>query len=150
MVEEGKPAPEFSLPADSGAVITLSALRGRPVAIYFYPKGDTPPRLHRTGMRHRDAWGEFEKRGAAVLGVSPDGAASHAKFRDKYDLPFTLLADADHAVADEYGVWVEKSFAGKTYMSVERSTFVIDADGIVVKIMRKMKPADDVLAALPE
>ncbi len=108
--------------------------------------------LHRAGRRLRDAWGEFEKRGAVVLGVSPDGEASHAKFRDKYELPFTLLADEDHAVADEYGVWVEKSFAGKKYMGVDRSTFVIDAAGNLAKEMRRVKPdthADDVLAALP-
>jgi len=99
----------------------------------------------------RDAWGEFERRGAVVLGVSPDGEASHVRFRQKYDLPFTLLADPDHATAEAYGVWVEKSMYGRTYMGVERSTFVIDADGKVVKVMRSVKPsthADEVLAAL--
>ena len=99
----------------------------------------------------RDTWGEFEKRGAVVLGVSPDSEGSHAKFRDKYK-PFTLLADENHAVAENYGVWVEESFAGKKYMGVERSTFVIDADGNLAKVMRRVKPdthADEVLAALP-
>jgi len=99
----------------------------------------------------RDAWGEFEATGAVVLGVSPDSTESHAKFRDKYGLPFTLLADTDHHVADAYGVWVEKEMDGKTYEGIERSTFVIDADGKVARIMRRVKPdehADDVLAAL--
>jgi peroxiredoxin Q/BCP len=94
----------------------------------------------------------FEQRGAVVLGVSPDDTTSHERFKSKYELPFTLLADEDHAVAEAYGVWVEKNMAGKTYMGVERSTFVIDADGTVAQVMRRVKPdshADDVLAALP-
>ena len=150
MVEVGKPAPDFSLPSDSGEEIRLSALRGAPVVLYFYPRDDTPGcTAQACGIR--DAWGEFEKAGAVVLGVSPDGEASHAKFREKYDLPFTLLADTDHAVADAYGVWGEKSMYGKTYMGVDRSTFVIDADGNVAKVFRKVKPdehADQVLGAL--
>ncbi len=120
--------------------------------LYFYPKDDTPGcTTQACGIR--DAWGEFQKRGAVVLGVSPDSEGSHAKFRDKYELPFTLLADEDHSVANAYGAWVEKSMAGKTYMGVERSTFVIDADGNLAKVMRRVKPdthADQVLAALPE
>ena len=150
MVEEGGPAPDFSLPADSGEVITLSALRGRPVVLYFYPKDDTPG-CTRQACGIRDAWGEFERSGAVVLGVSPDGPKKHTKFREKYGLPFTLLADEDHAVAEAYGVWVEKSMLGKKYMGIERSTFVIDAAGNLAKIMRRVKPdthADDVLAAL--
>ena len=128
MVEEGKPAPPFALPSDTGDTVSLASLRGKPVVLYFYPKDDTPGcTAQARGIR--DAWGEFEKRGAVVLGVSPQGERSHAKFRAKYGLPFTLLADEDHAVAEKYGVWVEKTFAGKTYMGVERSTFVIDADG---------------------
>jgi peroxiredoxin Q/BCP len=149
-VEEGRPAPDFTLTSDSGETVSLSSLKGSPVVLYFYPKDDTPGcTAQACGIR--DAYGEFEDAGAIVLGVSPDGEASHAKFKEKYELPFTLLADADHAVADAYGVWGEKTFAGKTYMGVERSTFVIDADGNVVKEMRKVKPdthADDVLAAL--
>ena len=152
MLHEGGPAPDFSLRSDTGELVKLSSLRGHPVVLYFYPRDDTPGcTAQARGIR--DAWGEFEKRGAVVLGVSPDGEASHAKFREKYELPFTLLADEDHAVADAYGVWVEKSMAGKTYMGVERSTFVIDADGNVAKVMRRVKPdthADEVLAALPE
>ena len=102
-----------------------------------------------TGLR--DSWGEFEQSGAVVLGVSPDSEASHVKFKEKFDLPFTLLADPDHATAEAYGVWVEKSMYGKKCMGVERSMFVIDADGMVAKVMRKVKPgthADDVLVAL--
>ena len=149
-VEEGKPAPDFTLKSDGGEDIKLSSLKGSPVVLYFYPKDDTPGcTAQACGIR--DAYGEFEDAGAIVLGVSPDGEASHAKFKQKYELPFTLLADTDHAVADEYGVWGEKTFAGKTYMGVERSTFVIDPDGSVGRIFRKVKPdehADQVLDAL--
>ena len=151
MVKVGSPAPDFTLRSDAGEPVTLSALKGRPVVLYFYPKDDTPGcTAQACGIR--DAWGEFEARGALVLGVSPDSESSHVKFKEKYELPFTLLADTDHATAEDYGVWVEKSYAGKTYMGVERSTFVIDADGNVAKELRRVKPdthADDVLAALP-
>jgi peroxiredoxin Q/BCP len=151
MVEEGKPAPTFTLQSDRGETVSLESLRGSPVVLYFYPKDDTPGcTAQACGIR--DAWGEFEQRGAVVLGVSPDGVRSHEKFRDKYELPFPLLADEDHSVAEAYGVWVEKTMAGRTYMGVERSTFVIDADGTVAKVMRRVKPdthADDVLAILP-
>ena len=150
MVEEGKPAPEFELTSDSGESVALASLRGKPVVLYFYPKDDTPGcTAQACGIR--DAWGEFERAGAVVLGVSPDGEASHAKFKEKYGLPFPLLADPDHRVSEAYGVWGEKKMYGKTYMGVERSTFVIDADGNVAKVMRKVKPvthADDVLAVL--
>jgi thioredoxin-dependent peroxiredoxin len=150
MVEEGKPAPAFTLPSDAGEEVSLESLRGKPVVLYFYPKDDTPGcTAQARGIR--DAWGEFERSGAVVLGVSPDDATSHTKFREKYELPFTLLADEDHAVSEAYGVWVEKSFAGKKYMGVERSTFVIGADGTLEKVMRRVKPdthADEVLAAL--
>ncbi len=149
-VEAGAAAPEFTLTSDSGETVSLSSLRGKPVVLYFYPKDDTPGcTTQACGIR--DAWGEFERRGAVVLGVSPDAEASHAKFREKYDLPFPLLADPDHATAEAYGVWVEKKNYGKTYMGIERSTFVIDGDGNVAKVMRRVKPdshADDVLAAL--
>ena len=149
-VEAGAAAPEFTLTSDSGETVSLASLKGKPVVLYFYPKDDTPGcTTQACGIR--DAWGEFERRGAVVLGVSPDGEASHAKFREKYDLPFPLLADPDHATAEAYGVWVEKKNYGKTYMGIERSTFVIDADGNVAKVMRRVKPdshADDVLAAL--
>ena len=148
--EEGRPAPDFTLNSDSGEAVTLSSLKGSPVILYFYPKDDTPGcTAQACGIR--DAWGEFEKAGAVVLGVSPDDEASHATFKEKYDLPFTLLADTDHEIAEEYGVWAEKSYAGKTYMGVDRSTFVIDAEGNVAKVFLKVKPdehADQVLEAL--
>lgn len=149
-VEEGHPAPDFVLPSDAGEAVTLSSFKGSPVILYFYPKDDTPG-CTKQACGIRDAWGEFGRRGAVVLGVSPDSPRKHAKFRDKHGLPFTLLADEDHAVAEAYGVWVEKSMLGKKYMGIERSTFVIDADGIVAKVMRRVKPdthADDVLEAL--
>jgi peroxiredoxin Q/BCP len=150
MIEEGKLAPDFELPTDSGETVKLSELRGKPVVLYFYPKDDTPGcTTQACGIR--DAYGEFERAGAVVLGVSPDSEKSHVKFKDKYELPFTLLADTDHTVAEQYGVWGEKSFAGKKYMGVNRSTFVIDADGNVKRVMHDVKPAnhaDDVLEAL--
>jgi peroxiredoxin Q/BCP len=149
-VEEGAPAPDFTLTSDSGETVTLSSLRGSPVILYFYPKDDTPG-CTRQACDIRDGWAAFQRAGAVVLGVSPDKEASHAKFKAKYDLPFTLLADPDHAVSEAYDVWKQKSFAGKQYMGVERSTFVIGADGTVVKVMRKVEPkthADDVLAVL--
>jgi thioredoxin-dependent peroxiredoxin len=150
MVTEGQPAPTFTLPSDSGEDVSLESFRGRPVVLYFYPKDDTSGcTAQACGIR--DAWGEFERTGAVVLGVSPDSPSTHVKFREKYHLPFSLLSDAEHTVAEAYGTWVEKSMYGKTYMGMERSTFVIDADGNVAKIMRKMKPAehaDAVLGAL--
>ena len=150
MIEEGQSAPDFELTSDSGETVKLSALRGKPVVLYFYPKDDTPGcTTQACGIR--DAYGEFEQAGAVVLGVSPDSESSHVKFKEKFGLPFTLLADPDHAVAEQYGVWGEKTFAGKTYLGVQRSTFVIDADGNVKKVMHDVKPAshaDDVLAAL--
>ena len=150
MIEEGRPAPEFELKSDSGDTVRLSDLRGKQVVLYFYPKDDTPGcTTQACGIR--DAYAEFQSEGAVVLGVSPDDEASHVKFKDKYDLPFTLLADVGHRVADEYGVWGPKTYMGKTYHGVERSTFVIDTDGTVKRVMRKVKPAthaDDVLEAL--
>ena len=151
MVEEGKTAPDFELTSDTGERVKLSDLRGKPVVLYFYPKDDTPGcTAQACGIR--DAHAEFKKRGAVVLGVSPDDEASHVRFRDKYSLPYTLLADPDHQVAEAYGVWVEKNAYGKKRMGIERSTFLIDSDGNVAKVMRRVKPdthADDVLAALP-
>jgi peroxiredoxin Q/BCP len=151
MIEEGSEAPDFELTADDGSTTRLSELRGKPVVLYFYPKDDTPG-CTRQACAIRDAWADFERAGAVVLGVSPDDQRSHVEFKKKYDLPFALLADTDHATAEDYGVWKEKSYAGKTYMGVERSTFVIDAEGNVAKELRNVKPdthVDDVLAALP-
>ncbi|HXG75842.1 MAG TPA: thioredoxin-dependent thiol peroxidase [Gaiellaceae bacterium] len=151
MVEEGKPAPAFTLRSDTGEEVSLDSLRGRPVVLYFYPRDDTPGcTVQACGLR--DAWEEFERRGAVVLGVSPDDEQSHARFKEKYGLPFTLLADESHEVAERYGVWVEKEYAGRRYMGVERSTFLIDAEGNVARVLRRVKPdthVDEVLAALP-
>ena len=151
MVEEGKQAPDFELASDSGERLRLSDLRGRPIVLYFYPRDDTPGCTKQAGS-FRDAYGEFEARGATILGVSPDTEAAHVKFKTKYELPFTLLADADHEVAEAYGVWVEKNTYGKRSMWIKRSTFVIDADGNVAKAMLGVSPeghADAVLAVLP-
>jgi peroxiredoxin Q/BCP len=150
-VEEGKPAPDFELTGDAGQAVKLSSLRGSPVVLYFYPRDDTPGcTAQACGIR--DAYAEFRARGAVVLGVSPQGEESHRKFRTKYELPFTLLADPEHEVAERYGVWVEKKNYGRTYFGIERSTFVIDADGNVARILRRVNPrthADAVLKALP-
>jgi thioredoxin-dependent peroxiredoxin len=150
MVEEGKPAPDFELTSDSGETVRLSSLRGKPVVLYFYPKDDTPG-CTKQACGIRDAYGEFERAGAVVLGVSPDDESSHVKFKEKYALPYTLLADPGHEVADEYGVWGEKKYMGRSYMGVNRSTFVIGEDGTVKKVLQNVKPdthADDVLAVL--
>ena len=152
MIEEGKPAPNFELTSDSGETVSLAALRGTPVVLYFYPKDDTPG-CTKQACGIRDRYGEFERAGAVVLGVSPDDEGSHVKFKNKYHLPFTLLADTDHSVAEEYGVWGEKSYLGKKYTGVKRSTFVIDADGNIKKVIHDVKPAthaDEVLAALAD
>ncbi len=150
VIEEGAPAPDFELESDTGETVRLADLRGKPVVLYFYPRDDTPGcTTQACGIR--DEWDAFHERGAEVLGVSPDSAASHVKFRTKYDLPFTLLADPGHEVIERYGFWVEKHNYGKTSMGVERSTVVIGPDGTVVKVFRRVKPdehAEQVLAAL--
>jgi peroxiredoxin Q/BCP len=150
VVNEGEPAPDFTLTSDAGERVSLSDLRGKPVVLYFYPKDDTPGcTTQARGIR--DAYGEFETAGAVVLGVSPDDEADHVKFKEKYGLPFTLLADPEHEVAERYGVWGEKRYGGRTYWGVNRTTFVVAPDGTVAKVMHRVKPdthADDVLAAL--
>ncbi len=150
MPEVNDVAPEFELPTQEGTPLKLSDLRGRKVVLYFYPKDDTPGcTTQACGLR--DAWSEFERRGAVVLGVSPDPVRSHGKFREKYDLPFTLLADTTHEVADRYGVWKEKSRYGRTYWGNERTTFVIGEDGRIERVFPRVKPeqhAEQVLAAL--
>jgi peroxiredoxin Q/BCP len=139
MVSEGSPAPDFELRSDAGEDVRLSGLRGQPVVLYFYPRDDTPGcTTQACGIR--DAYAEFRAAGAVVLGVSPDDAASHEKFKAKYGLPFTLLADPEHRVAEQYGVWVEKNRYGKKSMGVERSTVVIGADGNVKRFLRRVKP----------
>ena len=150
MVEEGSPAPDFSLVSDKGETISLASLRGKPVVLYFYPKDDTPGCTVQA-CAVRDSWGDFEKAGAVVLGVSPDDEESHVRFRDKFNLPFTLLSDPDRDAAKAYDVWVEKTNYGKTSMGIQRSTFVIDAAGNTAKILRNVKPdthAEKVLEAL--
>jgi len=150
VVSEGKPAPEFTLEDDAGETVSLSDFRGKPVVLYFYPKDDTPGcTAQACGIR--DAYGEFEQAGAVVLGVSPDRVSKHVKFKEKYDLPFTLLADPEHEVAERYGVWGEKKYMGRLYVGVSRTTFVIAPDGTVAEVMENVKPdshADDVLASL--
>jgi peroxiredoxin Q/BCP len=150
VISEGEQAPEFTLESDAGEQVSLSGLRGKPVVLYFYPKDDTPGcTVQAQGIR--DAYGEFEQAGAVVLGVSPDSVKKHVKFKDKYDLPFTLLADPEHELAERYGVWGEKTYMGKSYMGINRTTFVIDANGVIAKVFENVKPlthADDVLAAL--
>ena len=140
MIEEGKPAPDFELRSDSGETVKLSDFRGRPVVLYFYPKDDTPG-CTTEACEFRDAYDGFRERGAEVLGVSPDDVASHGKFKTKYELPFTLLADPEHEVAEKYGVWGERSSYGKTSMGIKRSTFIIDGDGNVARAMLGIKPA---------
>jgi thioredoxin-dependent peroxiredoxin len=150
VIEEGKPAPDFELQSDSGETVKLSAFRGRPVVLYFYPKDDTPG-CTTEACEFRDAYDVFRERGAEVLGVSPDDVASHGKFKTKYELPFTLLADPEHQVAEKYGVWGERSSYGKTSMGIKRSTFIIDEDGNVARAMLGIKPAghaEEVLASL--
>jgi thioredoxin-dependent peroxiredoxin len=151
VVEEGQEAPDFELTSDAGERIQLSQFRGQPVVLYFYPRDDTPG-CTKQACGIRDNYDDFEQRGAVVLGVSPDKETSHVKFKQKYGLPFTLLADPEHEVAEQYGVWAEKKYMGRTYMGVERSTFLIDPEGRIAKVMRRVKPdthVERVLAELP-
>jgi peroxiredoxin Q/BCP len=152
VIEPGATAPAFELPDQDGRAVKLSDYRGAPVVVYFYPKADTPGcTTQACGVRDRRS--DYAKAGATVLGVSPDAVKKVKKFHDKYDLTFALLADEDHAVAESYGVWVQKSMYGRTYMGNERTTFVIDAAGKVAAVLRKVKPAehdDLVLKALGE
>jgi peroxiredoxin Q/BCP len=146
-VELGASAPGFELTSDAGERVNLASFRGKPIVLYFYPKDDTPGcTTQACGIR--DEYGAFEAAGAVVLGVSPDDETSHARFKQKFGLPFTLLADTQHEVAEAYGVWVRKPQGN---MGIERSTFVIDPDGNVATVMRGVDPAThagDVLAAL--
>jgi peroxiredoxin Q/BCP len=150
MIERGQEAPDFTLADQDGEPTTLSSLRGAPVVLYFYPKADTPGcTTQACGIRDRRS--EYERAGARVLGVSPDEVAALRRFADKYGLDFTLLADPEHEVAERYGVWVEKRMYGRTYMGVQRATFVIASDGTVAEVIPKVSPKthdDVVLAAL--
>lgn len=136
-IEEGAAAPDFTLKSDRGEDVKLSALRGKPVVLYFYPKDDTPG-CTKEACAFRDRSSDLQAAGAVVLGVSPDDVASHGKFRDKYSLNFPLLADADHKLADTYGAWREKNLYGKKSMGIQRSTFLIDAEGKVRKVWKKV------------
>jgi peroxiredoxin Q/BCP len=151
VVEEGTQAPDFELTSDTGERVRLSQFRGQPVVLYFYPKDDTPG-CTTQACAIRDSYDDFEERGAVVLGVSPDEESSHVKFKQKHGLPFTLLADPDHEVSEQYGVWGERKFAGRKYMGIERSTFLIDPEGKIAAVMRRVKPdthVEQVLAAMP-
>jgi len=139
-IEVGDKAPDFTLPDQHGTPVSLSGLQGRTVVLYFYPKADTPGcTTQACGVRDHRA--DYERSGAVVLGVSPDPVKKVAKFDDKYGLGFPLLADEDHAVAEAYGVWVEKSMYGRKYMGNERTTFVIGPDGTIEQVFRSVKPA---------
>jgi len=152
MLSEGDKAPDFALPDQSGETVKLEDLRGETVVLYFYPRADTPGcTTQACGVRDRGA--DYEAAGARVIGVSPDEVTAIDKFAGKYDLGFTLLADADHAVAEKYGAWVEKSMYGRKYMGVARATFIIDPKGKIAKVFPKVQPKkhdDLVLKALAE
>lgn len=146
----GEPAPDFELANEKGERVRLSELRGSPVVLYFYPK-DMTPGCTQQACDFRDRYAEIQATGAVVIGVSPDSSKRHATFAAKYELPFTLLADEDSAVSTAYGVWKEKSLYGRKFMGVERTTFLIDAEGNVARVWPKVKVAghgDAVLAAL--
>ena len=152
MVEPGQKAPDFALPDQDGRGVKLADFRGEPVVVYFYPKADTPGcTTQACGVRDHER--DYEQAGAVVLGISPDPPAKLKRFQEKQALNFTLLSDEDHAVAEAYGVWVQKSMYGKTYFGNERTTFVLDPSGRVAKVLRKVKPAEHdelVLEALRE
>jgi peroxiredoxin Q/BCP len=150
MLSPGDAAPDFELPDQDGNPVKLSGLRGQTVVLYFYPKADTPGcTVQACGVRDRRK--DYESAGATVLGISPDPVKRVKKFHDGQSLNFTLLADEDHAVTDAYGMWVEKSMYGRTYMGAERSTVIVGPDGKIADVLRKVKPAEHdelVLAAL--
>lgn len=137
-VNEGSAAPSFTLESSSGKKVSLKDFKGKKVVLYFYPKDDTPG-CTKEACSFRESIGELKKMGAVVLGVSPDDMESHRKFIKNYNLPFELLADTDHAVAEKYGVWKEKSMYGRKYMGIERTTFIIDGDGKLARIFPKVK-----------
>jgi len=152
MVKEGATAPAFKATDTNGKSLSLKDFRGQKVVLYFYPKDDTPG-CTKEACSFRDGFLKFKKRGITILGVSPDSEKSHQKFTAKYKLPFTLLADTDHSIADAYGVYGEKKFMGRTYMGIHRTTFLIDEKGKIKKVFEKVKPddhADEVLGAFSE
>jgi peroxiredoxin Q/BCP len=152
MLKEGAAAPAFTTKDAQGDTVRLQDFRGQKVVLYFYPKDDTPG-CTKEACSFRDAFSKFRKRGIQVFGVSPDGEASHKKFAAKYKLPFTLLADTDNAISDTYGVYGQKKFMGRTYMGVNRTTFLIDEKGKIKKVFEKVKPeehASEVLEAFDD
>lgn len=152
MPKEGTLAPNFTAKDANGETVRLKDLRGQKVVLYFYPKDDTPG-CTKEACSFRDAFADYKKRGIKILGVSVDSEASHKKFTAKYKLPFTLLSDPDHSIADAYGVYGEKKFMGRTYMGVKRITFLIDEKGRIKKVFEKVKPdehAKDVLEAFED
>jgi peroxiredoxin Q/BCP len=138
MIQIGSAAPDFSAPADGGGTVRLKDLRGKKVVLYFYPKDNTPG-CTTESCEFRDAQAKFEAKDAVILGVSPDSVKSHDKFKQKFELPFTLISDEDHKIAEAYGVWQEKSMYGRKYMGIQRSTFVIDEKGKIAAIYDKVK-----------
>lgn len=150
MLNAGDQAPDFTLINEAGEEVTLSSYRGKPVILYWYPRDDTPG-CTKEACSFRDAYGEFERAGAVVLGVSADDTKSHAKFRSKYSLPFTLLSDPDHQVAEQYGVWGKKKFMGREFEGINRVTYLIDEQGVVQQVWPQVNPeghADEILAVL--
>ncbi len=139
MLKSGDVAPDFELQTDTGDLLRLSELRGKKVILYFYPKDNTPG-CAEEAVEFRDRSRDISREGAVVLGVSPDGVKSHQKFKTKYELPFTLLSDPDHAVANVYGAWGEKKLYGKTFVGVLRTTYVIDEEGVIESICLKVRP----------
>lgn len=149
-IEANQPAPEFALPDEDGKIHNLSDYLGKPVVLYFYPKDDTPG-CTTEACNFRDDFHIYEQNGIVILGVSPDNAKSHTKFKNKFSLPFTLLADEGHQIADAYGVWGPKKFMGREYEGILRTTFLIGPDGNIVKVFENVKPdhhSKEVLAAL--
>jgi len=134
----GDLAPDFTAPTDGGGSIRLKDLRGQQVVLYFYPKDNTPG-CTTESCEFRDAHAEFKAKNAVILGISPDGVKSHDKFKSKFDLPFTLVSDEDHQIAESYGAWQEKSMYGRKYMGIQRSTFVIDQEGKITDVYAKVK-----------
>ncbi len=151
-LEAGNPAPDFNLPDESETIHKLSDYRGQPIVLYFYPKDDTPG-CTKEACNFRDDYRAYQEAGVTILGVSPDTPKKHSKFKTKYDLPFTLLADSDHRVCEQYSVWGRKKFMGREYDGVFRTTYLIGSDGVILKVFENVKPADhstEVLQALEE
>lgn len=152
ILKEGMPAPAFSLPDETGIIRHLSDFSGQTIVLYFYPKDDTPG-CTTEACNFREDYSAYQEAGITILGVSPDSAKKHARFKEKYNLPFSLLADEEHTLCEQFGVWAQKKFMGREYMGVLRTTFIIGPDGVVKKVFEDVKPAEhsaEVLAAVRE